>query len=198
LWWLVFVCLAAQGAPFVANAAQEKVDPNRKSDYSTSGAMKPSEMKFKKAPINTSQSVKTPEVPIKRASLSGDGEKITVEEARQKQMITPQTRTMKVMKFDSKTAASLPASIPRIRREDFQKLVREYEQGRVPSNPFMNAQVVVGGEMVSIGDINRFANPRSALEAQGIPVVRAAAEEEKPKDPSKPAAAIPGMRPPAE
>jgi hypothetical protein len=198
LWWVAAVYIAAQGVSFVATAAQEKVDLKKKSSYSTSGAMRPTEMKFKKAPINTSKSVKTPDVPIKRARLSGDGKKISVEEARKKQIITPQTRSMEVMTFDSKTAVSLPASIPRIRREDFQKLVREYEQGRVPSNPFENAQVMIGGEMVGIGDINRYANPRSALEAQGIPVTRAATDEDKPKDAPKRSVAIPGVLEPGE
>jgi hypothetical protein len=177
----------------VSVAATADVDPTKKSDFSTSKAMKPSEMKFKKAPINTDRTVSVKDFQMKQANLRGDGAPINVEEARKKQMITPQTRMFEVMKFDSNQVADLPSTLPRIRRDDFQKMMREYERGNVPTNPFENAQVVIGGNLVSIGDINQFANPRHALEAQGIPVTKAASGEERPRETRKQSVVIPGM-----
>jgi hypothetical protein len=183
---------ATQTASF---AAASEIDPTKKSDYSTSGAMKPGSTKLKKSRINTSQTVTTAEFSMKKTNLRGSGATITVEEAMKKQIITPDTRRHEVLKFDSDLAAELPSTLPRIRRDDFQKMIREYERGNVPSNPFENAQVVIGGNLVSIGDINRFANPRRALESQGIPVTRAASDETKETPTPRGSVVIPGMEP---
>lgn len=185
--WIVAAVTSA-----VSVAATADVDPRKKSDHSTSEAMKPSEMKFKKAPISTDRTVSVKDFPMKQVNLRGDRAPINVEEARKKQVIAPQTRMFEVMKFDSDKVADLPSTLPRIRRDDFQKMIREYERGNVPTNPFENADVVIGGHRVSIGDINKFANPRHALEAQGIPVIEAASEE-GPKQPPEQSVVIPGM-----
>lgn len=187
-----WVALAVQ--PVFAAVAKE-VDPTKKSDYSTSDAMKPGSTKFKKSTINTSQTLSTAEFSMKKVNLRGSGATITVEEAMKKQIITPEMRLHEVLKFDSDLAAELPSTLPRIRRDDFQKMIREYERGNVPSNPFENAEVVIGGNLVSIGDINRFANPRRALESQGIPVTKAASDEANENPAPRQSVVIPGMEP---
>lgn len=189
------MCMTALTTQPVSGSVAQEIDPTKKSDYSTSDAMKPGSTKLKKARINTSQTVPMVEFSMKKTTLRGSGAPITVEEAMKKQVITPDTRLHEVLKFDSDLAADLPSTLPRIRRDDFQKMIREYERGNVPSNPFENAEVVIGGNLVSIGDINRFANPRSALEAQGIPVTKAASEEKKEDAPAQPSVVIPGMEP---
>ena len=52
---------------------------------------------------------------------------------------------------------------------------------------------VIHDNMVSIGDINQFANPRHALESQGIPVTRAASKENESNETPERSVVIPGM-----
>jgi hypothetical protein len=118
------------------------------------------------------------EIPLHRATVDGARAAVEVRETRKKDnVMKPSARANTARKFDTQHVSARPAVIPRLDRERFQRMLREYEKNRVPASEMLNGDVVVGNETVDLADINRFVNPRAALEAQGIPVHAAGSTE---------------------
>jgi hypothetical protein len=123
------------------------------------------------------------EVPLRRATVDGNRATVEVKETRKKENVArPAARKKDVRTFATTRASDRPASIPRIDPERFRRMLREYEEGRVPAAGMLATEIKVGDENVDLSEINRYANPRAALEAQGIPVTPAGADAPAPSE----------------
>lgn len=156
------------------------IDPAKRASVSTSNAVRPSATPIQGDGVIGGQTIRVSQIPLQPAAIGGERAAIQVTETRGKVVIEKETRRPAVRSSDRDPrhrASERPASIPRISGDRFQKILREYERGRVPAAALLQAEIGTGEQRVSIGDINRYANPRRALEAQGIPVTPAAGSE---------------------
>lgn len=177
LFCVCFGCaITAAPALFALPDPNEPIDPTKRAPISTSNAIQPSAAPMQGNGVVPIRVIRMSEIPITRAPINtATRAPVNVQETRAKKIITPTTRALKV-KAQPHTfrAGDLPASIPRLDPNRYRKLISAYQKGRVPADELLNTDVTLGNRRVSIGDINRYASPRAALEAQGIPVVPAA------------------------
>ncbi len=182
-WSLASVVLLAAGPiGFALPNANTPIDPTRRARVSTSDAARPSATTFQGDGVIGGRVIRMSEIPLRPAAVGGQRAPVRVEESREKNLIRAETREFAVRPKDRDRrdrASDLPASIPRLSKDQFQKIIAAYEEGRTPASALLQAEVGAGDNRVTIGDINRYANPRRALEEQGIPVRQAggAAEE---------------------
>jgi len=159
------------------------IDPAKRAPVSTSDAVRPSSTALQGDGVIGGRVIRMSSIPLKPAAIGDRRSAIQVAEAREKNVIRNETKQFDVRPRDRdrrQRAGDLPASIPRLSENQFQKIITAYEEGRVPAREFLQADIGAGDDRVSIGEINRYANPRRALEAQGIPVRQAASAEEAP------------------
>ncbi|WP_442889311.1 hypothetical protein [Congregicoccus parvus] len=175
-------------AAFALPKANQPIDPEKRAPISTRDAVRPGAAILQGDGVIGGGMLRTSQIPLRPAAVSGERAAVEVTEARDKRMIRPEVQPVDVRarERDRRRAASdLPASIPRLSDSQFRGIVTAYQQGRMPARDMLVAEVGAGNREVSIGDINRYANPARALEAQGIPVRRAgasAASEAAPAD----------------
>ncbi|MGH8019239.1 MAG: hypothetical protein ACREIA_13285 [Opitutaceae bacterium] len=158
------------------------IDPAKRARVSTSDAVRPSASMFQGDGVIGGRVIRMSEIPLKPAALGDQRANIRVAESREKKLVHTETRKFAVRPQDRDRrdrASDLPASIPRLSTDQFRKIIAAYEEGRVPASALLQAEIGAGENRVSIGDINRFADPRRALEEQGIPVRQAGAGEEE-------------------
>jgi hypothetical protein len=188
---MLFAAVLLLAAPAVGLALPkvgQPIDPEKRAPISTSDAVRPGAAVLQGDGVIGGGMLRTSQIPLRPAAVSGERAPVQVTEARDKRMIRPDVQPVDVRarERDRRRAASdLPASIPRLSDGQFRGIVTAYQQGRTPAREMLVAEVGAGNREVSIGDINRYANPARALEAQGIPVRRAgasAASEESPAD----------------
>lgn len=155
----------------------DPIDPSKRAPISTSDAVRPAA----NTPTGTGV-VGDGRLPIARAdvpvsAIATPRAPVVVSESRDKTVRKPAVRkTSATRKPDSKRAADLPASIPRIDRREFQKTLTEYRTGAKSASDMTHQRVRVGEKTVDLGEINRFASPRATLERQGIPVTTAGSQ----------------------
>lgn len=173
--WIAFGAARAFALPDVT----KPVDATKRASVSTADAVQPAATPLKQNGAIGGRVIRMSEIPIRRAVVQDERAPIVLRESRDKNVIAPARRKFPVNR-DARVqlAAQLPASIPRLEPAQFRRMLSDYRNGRVPAAAQLNTEISVGEKRVSIGDINRFANPRRALEAQGIPVTSAASEEE--------------------
>lgn len=163
----------------------DPIDPSKRAPVSTGDAVRPA------ATVPTGSGVVGDgRLPISRATVpastvSTPRAPIVVTESHDKSVRKPGVRKPSASrKGDSKRAGDLPATIPRLDRQEFHKTLSEYRTGAKPASDMRHERLRVGEETVDLGEINRFASPRATLERQGIPVVTAGSQQD-----SEPAAA---------
>lgn len=159
----------------------DPIDPTKRAPVSTAEAVKPAAKPDASGGVVRGRIIRMSEIPIRRSTLGDQRSSVQVKETRSKdRVIRPSARELAVRKFDSHHASDRPAMIPRISAERFQRMLREYEENRVPATSWMGAEIELGDQRVGLAEINRFASPRAALEAQGIPVTTAGSGEATP------------------
>ncbi len=153
----------------------DPVDPSKRAPISTKDAVRPAATTPAGSGIVGDGKIPEKHASIQVASTDKSRAPIVVSETKKKSVTKPAERGVKVRRdFNSRHVSRLPSSIPRLDRERFGKTLAEYRQGKVPPSNLANLKVRVGKETVDMAEINRYANPRAALEAQGIPVTSAA------------------------
>lgn len=176
---IAIVALFAASAPaYALPDPNAPIDPTKRADVSTADAVRPGDQKAPQSRTIPGRVVRMSEIPIRRAAVEEQRAPVQVRETRDKKIIQPERRDFSVRKNDRvRRAENLPAALPRIDRKRFNRLLAEYQQGRVPADEMLHADIALGTRRASLDDINRFAGPRATLEAQGIPVVPAASGE---------------------
>jgi hypothetical protein len=177
-----WVCLAVAGwlaTPAARAALEEKIDPTKRAPVSTSGAVQPAARPMKSSAFTNARIIRMNDIPLQPAAVQDRRANVVVTEGRSKTIISPARREVTVVQSDAPRhhASERPASIPRLDRERFERMLDDYSEGRIPANTLLNTAITQDGARVSLGDINRFASPRAALEAQGIPVIQAGGGE---------------------
>jgi hypothetical protein len=159
----------------------QPIDPSKRAPISTADAVRPAATPTNGNGVVNGRVIRMAEVPIQRAHVDGDRAPVEVRETRAKEQVTrPTAKRITGRTVEVQRASDRPAAIPRIDRERFHRLLREYENDRMPAAAMIAGELQVGDQRVSLADINRFANPRAPLEAQGIPVVPAGSSEAPP------------------
>lgn len=159
------------------------IDPEKRARFSTRDAVRPSAMTPQGNGVVGGRIITPPEVAVGEAAIDGERAAIQVRETRDKTMIATDARPYPVRSdrdLRRSSASDLPASIPRLRPERFQRILTAYEKGRTPATEMLRAGIDTDEASVDIGEINRFANPRRVLEEQGIPVREAGSGEPPP------------------
>ncbi len=111
---------------------------------------------------------------MRGAVQPGSARVINVAETRPKRVQKGTVRaTPAAREFSSRPAADLPQVVPRLEAGRYQKILTRYRAGHTRAADLRRAPVHRGEARVDLAEINRFANPRAALERQGIPVVSA-------------------------
>jgi len=159
-------------------ALGKKLDPTKRASISTTSAVQPKANPVIQTEVTSPRVVRMATIPIRPATVSGERAAIEVRDDREKRMITAEIQRPAVRNVDRTRAGDRPAIIPALDRKRFREMIAAYEKGRTPANQMLNSTITLGGKEIDIGEINRFANPRRALEAQGIPVIPAASEQE--------------------
>ena len=159
-------------------ALGKKLDPTKRASISTTSAVQPKANPVIQTEVTSPRVVRMATIPIRPATVSGERAAIEVRDDREKRMITAEIQRPAVRNVDRTRAGDRPAIIPALDRKRFREMIAAYKKGRTSANQMLNSTITLGGKEIDIGDINRFANPRRALEAQGIPVIPAASEQE--------------------
>lgn len=175
---LLLAAVSAVALPRVDAALGKKLDPTKRASISTSSAVQPEANPALQSEISSPRVVRMSKVPIRPAAVSGDRAPIEVRDDREKRIITGDVKRPDVRSVDRIRAGDRPAIVPALDRKKFREMIAAYESGGKPADEMLSATITVGGQELDLGEINRFANPRRALEAQGIPVIPAASGEE--------------------
>ena len=153
----------------------DPVDPTKRAPISTRDAVRPAATPVKGNGVVGGRVIRMNEIPVRRSTVQGDRAAVEVRETRKKnRVIKPAARPTRTRQFAIRSAAERPAAIPRIDSERFRRILRDYEDNRVPTATLISNDTQRRDRPVSLADINRFANPRETLQAQGIPVTPAA------------------------
>lgn len=177
--WLTVLGLAVADVPVRALPnPDEPIDATKRAPISTNAAVRPAAKPVNGNGVIGGRVIRMTEVPVRRSAIADDRAAVDVRETRKKDRVTkPSARAITARKIDVSRASDRPVAIPRIDAQRFQRMLREYEEDRVPAAEMLHGEVAVGNVTVDLGEINRFANPRAALEAQGIPVRSAGSGE---------------------
>jgi hypothetical protein len=155
----------------------EQIDPTKRAPVSTANAVQPAATPVRGDGVVGGRVIRMNEIPVRRATSDQQRAAVTVREERKKdRVIRPSARANTARRVDVRRASDRPAAIPRINADRFQRMLREYEENRVPAAEMLHGDVRVEGD-VDLAEINRFVNPRATLEAQGIPVTPAGSGE---------------------
>jgi hypothetical protein len=150
------------------------IDPAKRASVSTADAVRPSAKANPESPFANARIIRMNEIPLQTAPAQKKRAPVEVRETRGKKKVATEQRTPGVqMDLPRSRAMDQLAAVPRFDERQFRKVLREYEEGRIPADTMLSALVQPGADQVDIGEINRFANPRRTLEAQGIPVIEA-------------------------
>ena len=178
------VLLVATGLLVGGTSAQalpkkdDPIDPAKRAPISTADAIRPAATPVKGDGVIGGRVVRMSEIPVNRATVGDERAAIAVRETRGKQNVRkPEARAIAARTYHTTRAGDRPATLPRIDADRFRKMLHEYEKGRTPAAELVSGDIQIGRDRVSLADINRFASPRAALEAQGIPVTQAASSD---------------------
>ena len=183
------VSVAVLFAVPVSHALPKKIDPTKISPASGQGVMRPVSMSTTAgSPFANARIIRVDRVRTSEAREQRERAAIEVRETRSKDRVTVETRTLPVepASANHRGAGDMRASIPRIDADRFARMVRDYEDGRIPADSLLREGAADDRAAVSIDDINKFASPRHTLEAQGIPVYEAGGGEDAAKTTTAP------------
>lgn len=172
----VAACLALlAGVVPALGALEERIDPGKRARVTTSGAVQPAARPMGSSAFSQPRVIRLNEIPLRGAGVQDQRARVEVKETRAKTTLNPPRHEVTVVQREAsrRQAGQMPASIPRLDRERFERMLQGYREGLARADSLLNPAITKDGRIVSLGDINRFANPRAALEAQGIPVRRA-------------------------
>ncbi|RME68262.1 MAG: hypothetical protein D6781_11365, partial [Verrucomicrobia bacterium] len=138
--------LASAAAPVRALPdPTQPIDPTRRAEISTKDAVRPGGGTVKGDGVVPLRVIRMSELPVRKVELPAHGRTPTVAEARPKVVIqkknvrSPAAETRR--RGEVKAARDMPASIPRLRRERFQKMITEYRRGRIPADAFLHDSI---------------------------------------------------------
>ncbi len=156
----------------------EPIDPTKRAPISTANAVQPSATRIEGNGVVGGRIIRMSEIPIQHAAIEDQRAAVDVRETRKKdKVIKPSAKEITARSVEIRRASDRPAAIPRIDAEQFRHMLRAYEDNRVPAAELASGDIKVGKKRVTLADINRFADPRATLEAQGIPVTVAGSQD---------------------
>jgi hypothetical protein len=112
------------------------------------------------------------------ARVNGERSPISVKESTGKEVKVYQTREINVIHTKTARRASDEVTVPRISNDEFQTLLKRYQQGMNQPIVIKKSPVTPGSDDVSLDDINKYSDPAESVDNQGIPVVPAGGREE--------------------
>lgn len=170
--FLVLIGAAATSVRALPNP-DEPIDPTRRAPISTADAVRPTSTALRGDGVIGARVIRMSEIPVRRAVVGNRRAPIVVRAEPADRVLRPSAETITAREFASTRADEQRAPIPRLDPEQFRRLLREYENNRTPAAGMLAGEIEVGRQRVDLAEINRFANPRATLEAQGIPVIPA-------------------------
>jgi len=179
---LLLAAISVVASVRVDAALGQKLDPTKRASISTTTAVEPQANPIFQSDVSSPRVVRMSKIPIRQATVSRDRAAIEVRDDREKRIITGEIKRPDLRTVDGNRAGDRPAIIPALDQKRFREMIAAYENGRTPANEMLSSTITVGGKELDLGEINRFASPRRALEAQGIPVIPAASAQEVESD----------------
>jgi hypothetical protein len=150
------------------------IDPAKRAPVSTANALRPAAKPSPASPFAHPRIVRANRIRPKPSPVQKKRTSVAVRETRLKKTVTPERRNTGEPLDPPHTAADrMPAAVPRLDPHRFRRIVRDYEEGRIPAESMLAALAQPSTDPAGFGEVNRFVDPRSTLEAQGIPVVPA-------------------------